>query len=112
MRAYHKGDTCGAARDRHEARSTKADANGIKRVDLCYTSAQNHWHRSKTDMATTLRWTSADLENLPHNGNRYEIIDGELIVSKQPHYYHQLVCSNAIGLLAVWSRGTNLGEPN
>ena len=63
-------------------------------------------------MATTLRWTSADLENLPHNGNRYEIIDGELIVSKQPHYYHQLVCSNAIAVLAAWSKETNLGEAN
>src|SRR5436305_14855479 len=61
-------------------------ATGMKRADLCYTSAQNHWHRSKTDMATTLRWTSADLENLPHNSNRYEIIDGELIVPKQPHF--------------------------
>lgn len=84
----------------------------IKRVDLCYTSAQNHWHRSKTDMATTLRWTSADLENLPHNSNRYEIIDGELIVSKQPHYYHQRVCGNAFAVLAAWSKETNLGEAN
>jgi len=63
-------------------------------------------------MATTLRWTSADLENLPHNSNRYEIIDGELIVSKQPHYYHQRVCSNAIAVLAAWSKETNLGEAN
>src|SRR4051812_5027954 len=63
-------------------------------------------------MATTLRWTSADLENLPQNGNRYEIIDGELIVSKQPHYYHQRVCGNAFAVLAAWSRETNLGEAN
>jgi Uma2 family endonuclease len=63
-------------------------------------------------MATTRRWTSADLENLPQNGNRYEIIDGELIVSKQPHYYHQRVCGNAFAVLAAWSRETNLGEAN
>jgi Uma2 family endonuclease len=63
-------------------------------------------------MATTLRWTSADLEALPQNGNRYEIIDGELIVSKQPHYYHQRVCSNSITLLAAWSRETGLGQAN
>src|SRR5215510_5432484 len=44
-------------------------------------------------MASTLRWTSADLEALPEDGKRYEIIDGELYWSKQPHYYHQLVCS-------------------
>lgn len=43
-------------------------------------------------MATTLRWTSRDMESLPDDGKRYEIIDGELYVSKQPHYYHQRIC--------------------
>jgi hypothetical protein len=28
-------------------------------------------------MAQSLRWTSADLELLPDDGKRYEIIDGE-----------------------------------
>lgn len=28
-----------------------------------------------------VHWTSADLELLPDNGNRYEIIDGELFVT-------------------------------
>ena len=32
-------------------------------------------------MGPTLRWTSADLEVLPDDGKRYEIIDGELYVS-------------------------------
>ena len=60
-------------------------------------------------MTTSLRWTSADLETLPDNGKRYEIIDGELHVSKQPHCYHQVSCSNANTLLGVWSRETGLG---
>ncbi len=30
-------------------------------------------------METTLRWTSADLERLPENGKRYEIIERTLI---------------------------------
>jgi hypothetical protein len=34
---------------------------------------------------TSLSWTSKDLELLPDDGKRYEIIDGELYVSKQPH---------------------------
>jgi len=29
-------------------------------------------------MTTTIRYTSADLEALPDDGRRYEIIDGEL----------------------------------
>ncbi len=34
---------------------------------------------------TNLCWTSQDLEVLPDNGKRYEIVDGELYVSRQPH---------------------------
>jgi hypothetical protein len=29
-----------------------------------------------------VRWTVADLEGFPDNGNRYEIIDGELFVTR------------------------------
>ena len=32
-----------------------------------------------------LRWTRSDLDLLPDNGNCYEIIDGELFVSRVPH---------------------------
>ena len=43
-------------------------------------------------MATkTRRWTSADLERLPHDGNRYEVLDGELFVTPQAEYDHQMV---------------------
>ena len=46
-------------------------------------------------MTTPLRFISADLEAFPENdGKRYEIIDGELYVSRQPHLYHQRVCLN------------------
>lgn len=41
-----------------------------------------------------VRWTSADLELLPDNGNRYEIIDGELFVTRAPGWGHQKVCKN------------------
>jgi Uma2 family endonuclease len=52
----------------------------------------------------TLHWTSRDLELLPDDGNRYEIIDGELYVAKQPDWQHQLVCSQLVILLGVWNR--------
>ena len=61
-------------------------------------------------MATTIRWTSADLEKLPHDEtHRYEIIEGELFVSKTPHTYHQLVCTNAGALLKDWNDKTGAG---
>ncbi|MBI2911594.1 MAG: Uma2 family endonuclease, partial [Chloroflexi bacterium] len=40
-------------------------------------------------MSTELRFTIHDLELLPENGNRYEVIDGELYVTTQPHWRHQ-----------------------
>jgi hypothetical protein len=57
-----------------------------------------------------MRWTSADLSALPDDGNRYEIIDGELLVSKPPHYYHQRVCANTVEVLGPWSSATGAGE--
>jgi Uma2 family endonuclease len=36
-----------------------------------------------------VRWTIADLEGFPENGNSYEIIDGELFVTRAPHLDHQ-----------------------
>ena len=67
-------------------------------------------------MTTTVkRWTSADLEGLPDDGNRYEIIDGELYVSKQPHPYHQYVCTRTSAQLLSWSdqngEGITMGAP-
>lgn len=62
-------------------------------------------------METTLRWTSANLKSLPDNGNRYEIIDGELYVSTAPRYEHQNACGGVFRLLDEWSRQTKLGKP-
>jgi Uma2 family endonuclease len=61
-------------------------------------------------MTSALHWTSADLEALPNDGRRYEIIAGDLFVSKQPHICHQDVCFQAAGLLNEWSRRTGLGR--
>jgi Uma2 family endonuclease len=57
----------------------------------------------------TLHWTLQDLELLPDDGNRYEIIDGELYVSKQPDWHHQLVCSQLVILLGVWNEQSRAG---
>ncbi len=45
---------------------------------------------------STYKWTSRDLETLPDNGKLYEVIEGELYVSKQPHLNHQIVCANIV----------------
>src|SRR6266571_461619 len=61
---------------------------------------------------TSLRWTSRDLEILPDDGKRYEIIDGELYVSKQPHWHHQFVSNRLWEVLQIWSRQTKAGIAN
>jgi Uma2 family endonuclease len=60
----------------------------------------------------SLRWTSKDLELLPDNGNRHEVIDGELYVSKQPHWHHQFACNRLWEVLQTWSRQTEAGMAN
>lgn len=55
-------------------------------------------------------WTSADLEFFPDNGNRYEIIDGELIVTRAPNWQHQKVAGKIYAELLHWSMRTGLGE--
>jgi Uma2 family endonuclease len=61
-------------------------------------------------MQAVLRWTTTDLKTLPDNGNRYEIIDGELYVSTAPRHEHQNACGGAFRLLDEWSRQTKLGK--
>src|SRR6266496_1692626 len=61
-------------------------------------------------MSTSLRYTTADLEGLPTiDGVRYEIIDGELYVSKQPDWHHQLACTRIAVELGQWSHEAKNG---
>ena len=60
---------------------------------------------------TSLRYTSADLECLPDvEGTRYEIIDGDLHVSKQPQWHHQHVSGRVFMVLQLWSDQTRAGS--
>ncbi len=58
-----------------------------------------------------IRWTTADLELLAADEwKRYEIIDGELFVTRAPHLRHQSVILNICTELQNWSDETQLGE--
>jgi Uma2 family endonuclease len=62
-------------------------------------------------MSVQRRYTSADLDILPQiEGIRYEIIDGELFVSKQPSWHHQSAASNTCSALKQWNRETRRGQ--
>ncbi len=62
-------------------------------------------------MARSLRWTTADLDLLfPDNdGKRYEIIDGELYVTHQPSWGHQVTGGRIHFALELWDRETGAG---
>jgi Uma2 family endonuclease len=57
-----------------------------------------------------VRWKTSDLELLPDNGNRYEIIDGELLVTRAPHWNHQQTCVRVGAALEAWSQSTGRGR--
>lgn len=60
-----------------------------------------------------VRWTIQDVEALPDNEwIRYEIIDGELFVTRSPHHKHQHVTGCIFTVLNSWSLESGLGEPS
>jgi Uma2 family endonuclease len=58
-----------------------------------------------------VRWTIEDLEGFPDNNNQYEIIDGELFVTRSPHLGHQDVAGLTYAALLSWSLPNKLGKP-
>lgn len=64
-----------------------------------------------SQMPNPVRWTTADLDLLATDEwKRYEIIDGELFVTRAPHLRHQSVLRNICTVLDQWSDQTQLGE--
>lgn len=63
-------------------------------------------------MATTVRWMVADLDLMPEDGNRYEVVDGELHVTTQPSWSHQDVALAIGAALRGWSLRTEAGRAN
>lgn len=66
-------------------------------------------------MRADLRYTLRDLDLLPDDGNRYELIDGDLYVSKQPDWEHQRACHQFGFALQAWDLqnivGVTIPEP-
>jgi Uma2 family endonuclease len=60
-------------------------------------------------METARKYVSADLLLMPDDGNRYEIIEGELYVSKLPSAEHQFVCSQLVHYFQAWNEQSGEG---
>jgi Uma2 family endonuclease len=55
-------------------------------------------------------WTVSDRDRLPDDGNRYEIIDGELFVTPAPAWRHQRAVSVLNALLLAYVVRERLGD--
>ncbi|MBW4552771.1 MAG: Uma2 family endonuclease [Aphanocapsa sp. GSE-SYN-MK-11-07L] len=63
-----------------------------------------------TSTTDRVYWTTEDLQLLPESSNRYEIIDGQLLMTRAPHWKHQKVIVKASRILDAWAEATKLGE--
>ncbi len=79
---------------------------------MVHTNPLNHGRGCQ--MQSAVRYTAAYLESIPdaQDGTRYEIIDGELYVSRQPHWEHQYTSTGISSALDRWSRATKRGVVN
>jgi Uma2 family endonuclease len=60
--------------------------------------------------ASDLRLTNADLEAMPEDGNRYEVIEGELYVSSAPAFVHQIILLRIASAFVDYLRQHPIGE--
>ena len=60
--------------------------------------------------AEITRWTAAMARALPDDGKRYEVLDGELVVSPAPSWIHQLVVGAFYARLRSYVSGYRLGS--
>src|ERR1044071_10402177 len=59
---------------------------------------------------TTRRWTREMVLALPDDGNRYELFDGELLVTPVPSWLHQRLVRAFYDRLVPYVRAHDLGE--
>ena len=59
---------------------------------------------------TAERWTAEMVRGLPDDGNRYEVLDGELFVTPAPRAAHQRAVGELLVRLVTYLRHWKLGE--
>jgi len=59
---------------------------------------------------TLERWTAARVRDLPDDGKRYEVVDGELFVTPAPTFDHQRAVGELYVLLRAHCQSTGCGE--
>lgn len=63
-----------------------------------------------TQTPNRITWTTANIALFPEDGNHYEIINGELFVTRTPNWKHQKAATRMSTALDSWSEVSQLGE--
>ena len=63
-----------------------------------------------TPATNRLRWTTADLALFSDDDRRYEMIDGELIITGAQRWSHQKVTGRIFAALDSWCQDADLGR--
>ena len=61
-------------------------------------------------LAATKLWTLSELHSLPDDGNKYEVLDGELFVTPAPSVSHEAILARLTELLVPYVSGYRLGH--
>ncbi len=56
------------------------------------------------------RWTLAELHRLPDDGNKYELVRGELFVTPTPSVTHETILVRLTDILALFVAANDLGK--
>lgn len=68
-------------------------------------------HQARTEVRPLpIRYTVDDLEFMPEDDNRYELIGGKLFVSRAPHLDHQRTITYIIGVFLSYLKERPIGE--
>ena len=54
-------------------------------------------------------WTYSEYARLPDDGNRYEVVDGEVLVTPAPTPHHQKIVGRLLVMLVEYIEGRGLG---
>jgi Uma2 family endonuclease len=57
-----------------------------------------------------IKYTVDDLNLMPDDGRKYELIEGELFVSRAAHWNHQLLISNIIVAFGIYLKDNPIGR--
>src|SRR4029078_8671937 len=89
----------------HQRHSAVLAFRGARLLTLRRNAYCMHMH------AFRRQWTVEDLHDLPDDGQRYEVIDGELFVTPSPSADHQHALSLLFRLIADYLDRERIGHP-